>query len=115
MRKLIVLAAIVAAATTAQAQNTAQAWQFRTDTCKLVGMRASNAWKYRETHDAYPMHTISDSAIKVMHVWAVNYAMTEAATREDAIRVSVAKCFDNVDRIYSDDRGGHRTTEAELQ
>jgi hypothetical protein len=112
---LTVLAGTLAAQTPAIAQNTAQAWQFRKDTCLAVGMRAANAWSYREAKDPYPFNTISPGTSTVLHMWAINYATNAAGSREEAIKVSVAKCFDNVDKVYRDERGGHQTTVDELR
>ncbi len=100
----------------AQSQNTVQAHQFRFDSCEIVAKRASNAYKFKENGSVYPRHTIpTSSPISVLHRWAVDYALKDASSQEDAIKTSFAKCMDNIDRVYRDARSGVGTKEDDLQ
>jgi Ni/Co efflux regulator RcnB len=118
MKKLLITIAAVAAiacSTLAQAQNTAQAWQFRKDTCTAVAGRSVNAFQYREAKEPYPFHTMSPMTSKPMHMWAIHFAMNEAGSAEEAFKVSYAMCLDNVDAVYRAARYGQEMTEAQLK
>lgn len=100
MKKILTALSLSLLTWGAQAQNTAQAWRFRQDTCKAVAGRGANAWQYRVAGEAYPMHTVSLMTSTPMHLWAIRYAMTDAGSQEEAFKVSFAMCLDNVDAVY---------------
>lgn len=116
MKKAFLAIAILALAGAAQAQNTAQAREFRAEMCDLVATRGAYAFKFKEAGRApINMNTVPETPSKVLMIWAINYGQTDATSVDNAYRVSQAKCMDNIDRVYRDDRAGRRTAESDLQ
>lgn len=114
MPKTIIALALAFVAVAAQAQNTAEAIQFRIDQCALTGRVAANSYRYKAAGKEYPMNMVPDTAMRSMDLWAINYGR-QAPDSGEASRGAIAKCLDNIDRIYRDSRHGHRTTVDELQ
>lgn len=116
MKKTLLALALCALAIPAvQAQNTYQAAQFRQDMCDAIGKTGAVARKFKELNVPYDRSKLADSPSLVLKLWAVNYALNEATSREDAYSVGFAKCMDNIDMVYAHDRSGHRTTEDQLR
>lgn len=115
MRKTIFALAIAVVSVAVQAQNTAEAMKFRSDMCAVVGSRARNAYHYKEAGRPYPISHITDSPVYALELWAVKYATNDASSDNEAASTAIAKCIDNVDRVFRDDRHGHRTTLDEIQ
>ena len=118
-RNLFCLAALLAsqfATEQAIAQNTAQAALFRQDVCTVVGRRAQRAYRYKELGQPFPYHLVSTTLPDTaLHMWAIHYATDKAVSADDAVRSAVAMCYDNVDKVFRDDRYGIQTKEADLR
>jgi hypothetical protein len=99
----------------AMAQNTYQAAQFRHDMCDTVGRAGMVARKFKEANVPYDRSKLADSASLVLTLWAVNYGLNQADSREDAYKTGFAKCMDNIDMVYANDRAGLRTREDQLR
>lgn len=116
MKKMVIMALLAASASFAQAiDNSAQAWEFRREECRFVAERAAAAYDMHiNGKDFFVPENAKNSANGAIYEWTNEFAQGRinggAQSRENAVRVSYAKCLDNIDSAFLTARdGGHVT------
>jgi hypothetical protein len=106
MKKLLFVV-LLTATCSSQAQNTAQAWEFRQAQCENMARQAGSVYDMKvhapRQYQIFRPDPGSNGKLTIFSQWAFDFVTTTTMEKESAVRVVFAKCIDNIDRIYRDD------------
>ena len=103
--KITLMIALLALAGVAQA-NSFQAREFISNQCRYVANQAGVSYDKTQLGQVQPVPEAAKSNVLFnLIVISIEYGK-QANSRENAVRMMLAKCYDNIERLYADDRDG---------